>query len=71
MKRQILRGVVFLCTILALSSTLTACGNFDRALAGYTGKATKECIDGVQYLQFTSGASVAYDTDGLVKLCKG
>lgn len=57
--------------IIGLMLLATGCGRADRWFAGITGSATKECVDGVQYLQFTSGASVAYDkTTGGVKLCK-
>ena len=48
---------------------LTGCGWFDRVVATTTGIA-HTCIDGVEYLQFTSGASVAYTPDGKVKTCK-
>lgn len=58
-------------TILILLATamLTGCGWFDRKMAAVTGDATKTCVDGVLYLQFTSGATVAYTTDGKVKTC--
>lgn len=48
---------------------LTGCGWFDRKLAAVTGGATKTCVDGVLYLQFTSGATVAYTPDSKVKTC--
>jgi hypothetical protein len=56
--------------LIALAITMTGCGYIDRKLAGYTGNATKTCVDGVLYLQFTSGATVAYNPDGTVKTCK-
>lgn len=49
---------------------LTGCGKIDREIASLTGGASKTCVNGVEYLQFTSGASVAYTTEGKVKLCK-
>lgn len=49
--------------------TLAGCGAWDRTVATYTGIA-HTCVDGVEYLQFTSGASVAYTTDGRIKTCK-
>jgi hypothetical protein len=55
--------------ITALALLATGCGRFDRWMASITGGATKECVDGVQYLQFTSGASVAYNKDGSIKRC--
>jgi hypothetical protein len=56
-------------TILLITLMLTSCGWFDRKLAAVTGGATKTCIDGVEYLQFTSGATVAYTREGKVKTC--
>lgn len=47
---------------------LTSCGYVDRTVAHYTGF-SKICIDKVQYIQFTSGASVQYDTSGKVVIC--
>jgi hypothetical protein len=48
---------------------LAGCGAWDRSIASVTG-ISRTCVDGVLYLQFTSGASVAYDADGKVKECK-
>jgi hypothetical protein len=50
------------------TATLSGCGWFDRQIASATG-VSKSCVDGVEYLQFSSGASVAYTTDGKVKTC--
>jgi hypothetical protein len=47
---------------------LAGCGAADRFGASLTGHA-KVCIDGVEYLQFASGATVAYTRDGKVKTC--
>jgi hypothetical protein len=55
-------------TVILMSMMLTSCGWFDRVAATATGYA-RSCIDGVEYLQFTSGATVAYASDGRVKLC--
>jgi hypothetical protein len=52
-----------------LALTLAGCGWFDRVAATTTGYA-RACIDGVQYLQFTSGATVAYTSDGRIKTCQ-
>jgi hypothetical protein len=56
-------------TILMAVLLLAGCGRFDRWLSGLTGDATETCHKGVLYLQFTSGASVAYNQDGSVKTC--
>lgn len=54
-------------TILALM--MTGCGWFDRTVSTVTGGATKTCIDGVTYLQFTSGATVHVDANGKPRSC--
>lgn len=56
--------------LLALALSLSACGAVDREVAKLTGNATKTCIDGVTYLQFTSGATVQVDTQGKPVPCK-
>jgi uncharacterized protein YceK len=55
--------------VLLTAIILSGCGWVDRKKASLAGGATKVCIDGVMYLQFTSGASVAFTTDGTVKTC--
>lgn len=48
---------------------LAGCGGAARFGATVTGHA-RTCIDGVEYLQFTSGVTVAYTTEGKVKTCR-
>ena len=49
--------------------SLSGCGWFDRVTATATGNATT-CIEGVRYIQFTSGASVMYDAQTkTIKTC--
>jgi len=48
---------------------LSGCGYFDRAGATFTGS-SETCVDGVKYIQFTSGASVKYTPDGKIATCK-
>ena len=55
-------------TTLALALTLAACGQVDRATAQLTGY-SKVCVDGVTYLQFTSGATVQINDQGLPVKC--
>lgn len=55
--------------ILSAVLMLSGCGKVDRMVAGWTGSASTSCESGVLYYQFTSGAAVAYNTDGTVKLC--
>lgn len=47
---------------------LSGCGAWDRGVAQVTGIA-HTCVDGVMYLQFASGASVAYSPDGKIRTC--
>jgi uncharacterized protein YceK len=55
--------------ILIAALALTGCGKMDQLEAHYTGF-SKICIDGVTYIQFTSGASVQVDRDGKPVACK-
>lgn len=55
--------------LVMLSLSLVGCGKFDRLGASLTGS-SRLCVDGVVYLQFTSGASVAYSPDGKIQTCK-
>lgn len=55
---------------LAIVLLVTAgCGRLDRGIAGWTGKGAETCVDGVLYLQFTSGVTVKYKPDGTVATC--
>jgi len=53
---------------IAFIVTLTACGKIDRHIANFTGS-SESCIDGVKYIQFSSGASVKYTRDGKIATC--
>lgn len=64
MKREMI-FIMMIATIFLIGS----CGKVDRLKASYTGH-SKICIDNVEYIQFTSGATVAYTPDGKVKTCK-
>jgi hypothetical protein len=56
--------------ILAAVLSLSACGVVDRNISAITGGGTQTCVDGVLYLQFTSGVTVKYMPDGKVATCK-
>jgi len=47
----------------------SACDGCSRTVARYTGY-SRLCIDGVSYLQFSSGASVEYNANGMIKTCR-
>lgn len=49
---------------------IVGCGKIDRTIAAYTGKPANVCVSGVLYYQFTTGAAVAYNKDGTVKVCQ-
>lgn len=68
MIRRPFDGIVPMFVIVLLAVSLTGCGWFDRKVAVFTGHSVA-CIEGVKYLEFSSGASVAYDRDGKVKQC--
>ena len=57
------------CFWLFIAIALAGCGAADRFAAGVTGGAVKTCIDGVTYLQFTSGATVQVDRAGKPVQC--
>jgi len=47
----------------------SGCDGCSRNVANWRGHSTM-CVDGVVYIQFASGASVGYNTDGTIKTCK-
>lgn len=51
-----------------LTVILSGCGKVDRLVASATGTA-ESCVDGVTYIQFTSGVTVKYRPDGSVATC--
>lgn len=54
--------------IVAACIFLMSCGTINREIAKIVNVA-EICHAGVLYLQFASGSSVAYMTDGKIKLC--
>lgn len=55
--------------LISLLVALSGCGNIRRMWSGITGDAMPLCYKGVEYVQFPSGSSVAYDKDGKVLKC--
>ena len=51
--------------LVVLALMLSGCGRLDRWIAGWTGDGVETCVDGVAYLQFTSGVTVKYTVDQL------
>lgn len=52
---------IVICAIAALG--LAGCGQVGRSVANVTGR-SEQCVDGVTYLQFSSGAAVKVDRNG-------
>ena len=48
--------------------SLASCGSMDRSVASWTGVA-RTCVDGVTYLQFTSGAVAQRTIDDKLVAC--
>ena len=62
-------ALITLCCLLVVSGGLyLSSGVFARKLADLTGHATV-CVDGVNYVQFSSGASVKYNVNGTISTC--
>ena len=62
--------LIMLAIVLALAAVLVVnSGKFQRTKADYLGYSTF-CIDGVSYLQFSSGATVQYRADGTIARCE-
>lgn len=56
--------------VVLMGMVLTGCGQLDKAKVALTGQPSKTCVDGVTYLQFTSGATVQLDINGKVVGCR-
>lgn len=65
-----MKTIVFASVLMFAALSMTGCGAADRGLAKFTGQPVAVCYKGVEYIQLTSGASVAYNVDGTVKTCK-
>jgi hypothetical protein len=67
MSYVITRKILIVAAAIACLS-IAACGQMDRGVANLTGH-SEQCIDGVKYVQFSSGASVKYKKDSTVDTC--
>jgi|GEM_PF-2721126 len=70
-KRAAVSECIFLFSVLAAILTialLSSCGIVSREVAKFTSY-DKQCIEGVSYLQFTSGAVVQVDQSGKPVRC--
>jgi hypothetical protein len=54
--------------IIVLAMVLSGCGQGAKIAAKITGY-SMHCIDAVEYIQFTNGATVKYNTDGTISTC--
>ena len=66
--RKIMKIALCVCCIF-LGLALSGCGSWGRAVAKVMGS-SESCIDGVIYIQFTSGVTVKYNQDGTIATCK-
>jgi len=57
-----------LCLSLLILLSLTGCGSANRLWAHVTDY-SNICVNGVNYLQFSSGVTVQYDKNGKVVTC--
>lgn len=64
-----MKSITFVFAILTATLLVAGCGQFERNVAKWTGY-SKICVEGVRYLQFTSGASVQYSPDGKIVTCE-
>ena len=56
--------------IAALAATLTGCGWYERKVVANITGYSKICVEGVTYLQFTSGVTPQVNLDGRPVTCK-
>lgn len=60
---------ILILLMMLISLLFVGCGSWDRTKASMVGY-SESCVDGVSYLQFTSGVTVKYLPDGKVATCK-
>ncbi len=56
--------------IAALAATLTGCGWYERKVVANITGYSKTCVEGVTYLQFSSGVTPQLNIEGLPVACK-
>ena len=61
-----MKKIVMLVIVGLLMGGCGLAGKIDAKVTGYS----ERCVDNVMYLQFASGVTVAYNTDGTVKVCE-
>lgn len=64
-----MKKMLTFCILVAMMVSMSGCGKFDRLFSSVTGQPSKVCVDGVSYLQFTSGATVQVDQTGKPVVC--
>lgn len=55
--------------IIGLAGLLSGCGYIDNKIMDYSDHVTI-CVEGVNYVQFKTGASVKYNPDGTISTCQ-
>lgn len=64
-----MKKVIFIFVAVVTAVLLSGCGQIGRMEAQVTG-VSKQCVDGVVYLQFASGVTTQVRPDGLPVTCK-
>lgn len=64
--KQVFKMKLLLITLFTV--TLMGCGQTDRIIAKWTGY-QKVCVEGISYIQFTSGATLQVNQSGLPVTC--
>jgi hypothetical protein len=62
-----MKSLIIFLGIVAVTALVTACGNIDKSVTSLTGK-SERCVDGVVYINFTTGASPKYQKSEEPKL---
>lgn len=62
-----MKSLLIFLGIVAVTVLVTACGGIDEATTSLTGK-SERCVDGVVYINFTTGASPKYQKSEEPKL---
>lgn len=62
-----MKSLLIFIGIVTVTVLVTACGDLDKSVTSLTGK-SERCVDGVVYINFTTGASPKYQKSEEPKL---
>lgn len=63
------KKLLIIALAIGIAASLTGCGWVNRTFTANVTGYSRSCVDGVEYLQFPSGVTVAYNADGTIKRC--